>query len=403
MSQYWKLRTINNPKHRAHVAERLRALRKQLREEVTDKTDENDLRLATWNLMHFGDGGAYWRDTDALLYISEIIDHFDLIALQEVNDNIEQLEQLMEHYLGEEWDYIVTDTTGGKLGNKERMAFVFRKGKVRFGRLSGEIILPDGQTIVGSADVGEAEDDLKTHLQFARSPFVVGFECGWFKFKLCTVHIYFGSPKKQKSSQSDAAYKLYKTKFMKLRKTEIRELANFLSKRQKNERKKELKRLKEKQWDTRQSTANYILLGDFNIISPEHETMSALKDNGFDIPPGMEDLSTNLGKQKRHYDQIAQRLGDQRIKHGTSGCIDFRKSIFRDEDADHYIDVVKHKNILKYNKLKNKTKEQLRKYFKGSLRKHQISDHLPLWSSFKVDLADNYLEQIESDAVANNL
>lgn len=402
MSQYWKLRTIKNPKHRAHVSERLRALRLQLKEEITDKTHENDLRLATWNLMHFGDGGGYWRDTDALLYISEIIDHFDLVALQEINENTEQLEQLLKHYLGAEWDYIVTDTTGGNLGNKERMAFVFRKEKVRFSRLSGEIILPDGQTIVGSADLEKPDDQLKTHHQFARSPFVVGFESGWFKFKLCTVHIYFGSPKKKRANQTKEEYKAYKKSFMTLRKTEIRELAKFLSKRQKNERRKELKRLKEKSWDTNQSSSNYILLGDFNIISPEHETMQALKDNGFDIPEGMEELSTNLGKQKRHYDQIAHRLGDKRIKHGISGCIDFRKSIFRDVDADHYINVVKHKNIKKYNKNGDKTVEKLRTYFKRSLRKHQVSDHLPLWSSFKTDLADNYLEQIEKEALSDS-
>ena len=30
-------------------------------------------------------------------------------------------------------------------------------------------------------------------LQFARTPFVVEFQSGWFKFILCTVHIYYGS------------------------------------------------------------------------------------------------------------------------------------------------------------------------------------------------------------------
>ena len=29
--------------------------------------------------------------------------------------------------------------------------------------------------------------------QFARTPFMVAFQSGWFKFSLCTVHIYYGS------------------------------------------------------------------------------------------------------------------------------------------------------------------------------------------------------------------
>ena len=78
MAQYWKLRTIKNKTHRIHVSERLRELRKQMAQEVTSQTSEHDLRLATWNLMHFGNSGGYERKTDALLYISEIIDHFDL-------------------------------------------------------------------------------------------------------------------------------------------------------------------------------------------------------------------------------------------------------------------------------------------------------------------------------------
>ena len=28
--------------------------------------------------------------------------------------------------------------------------------------------------------------------QFARSPFLVAFQSGWFRFSLCTVHIYYG-------------------------------------------------------------------------------------------------------------------------------------------------------------------------------------------------------------------
>lgn len=398
MAQYWKLRTIGNKKHRVHVSQRLRDLRVQMASEVTSKTSEHDLRLATWNIMHFGNGGGYWRETDALLYISEIIDHFDLVALQEVNTNLEQLEDLMKNYLGAEWDYIVTDTTGGDLGNKERMAFLFRKGKVRFSRLAGEIVLPDGQTIVGSSGVEQREAFAKNY-QFARSPFVVGFECGWFNFKLCTVHIYFGNPPKRPAGMSKSDYAALKDSYMTIRKTEIREVADYLADRQRTERRTELKRLKERHWDTEQSKANYILLGDFNIVSPEHETMAALKGAGFKIPEGMENLPTTLGKKAAFYDQIAHRLGDQRVRHRISGAVNFRKSVFRTEDADHYIDVVRDGLVTGETKGLDRTREQQVKYFNTYRFKNQMSDHQLLWSAFEVDLAERYLERIEGEAL----
>lgn len=400
MAQYWKLRTIKNKRHRAHVSQRLRALRQQMATQVTAKTSEHDLRLATWNLMHFGDGGGYWRQTDALLYISEIIDHFDLVALQEINTDLDQLEDLMKNYLGVEWDYIVTDTTGGNLGNKERLAFVYRKGKVRFSKLAGEIVLPDGQTIVGESGVTQVEY-FAHNQQFARSPFVVGFQCGWFEFKLCTVHIYFGNPPKRPSNMSADEYKQLKADYMTVRKTEIRELAEFLADRQKSERKRELNWLKEKNWDTKQSKANYILLGDFNIVSPEHETMAALKGAGFRIPEGMEELPTTLGKTKAYYDQIAHRLGDQRVRHRISGNINFRDSVFRKEDAGHYIDVVRDPYVTGKEKNIARTRDKQVGYFNAYRFKHQISDHQLLWSAFEVDLAEHYLESIEREALAD--
>ncbi|MEM9234771.1 MAG: endonuclease/exonuclease/phosphatase family protein, partial [Pseudomonadota bacterium] len=254
MALYWKLRTINNLAHRAHVSRRVRELRDLMRTEVTARTSEHDLRLATWNLMHFGGGGAYWRGTDALLYIAEIIDHFDLVAIQEVKEDLTQLDELVRHFLGPEWDYIVTDTTGGDLGNEERMAFLYRKGKVRFAKLAGEIVLPEGQTIVGAADT-PFDEQFQRHAQFARSPFIVGFECGWFNFKLCTVHIYYGKAPDRPAGFTDAQFRDLKKDVMEIRRTEIQEIASFLADRQKRERRTELRRLKDKGWDTEQSKA----------------------------------------------------------------------------------------------------------------------------------------------------
>lgn len=400
MALYWKLRTIKNPLHRIHVSQRLRALRQQMKAEVTDLTSEHDLRLATWNLMHFGNGGAYWRQTDALLYISEIIDHFDLVALQEVNSSIEQLKDLMKNYLGPEWDYIVTDTTEGSKGNNERMAFVYRKGKVEFSRLAGEIVLPAAAGIATAAGQ-ENIWPFGQHRQFARTPFMVGFRCGWFHFKLCTVHIYFGTNPDRPEGMSEADYDQVKGRYMDIRRTEISEIAKFMSDRQKTERRRELALLRAKKWDTDQSEANYILLGDFNVVSPDHETMKALTDHGFVAPPNMRELPVTLGKAVGYYDQIVHKIADKRIKHSVSGTVDFRKSVFRRvEDPDHYIDVVEDEYVLGKSKKTSRTRKSMRTYFNRYRFKNQISDHKLLWSAFSVDLADRYLERIEKDAEA---
>lgn len=400
MAQYWKLRTIQNKEHRVHVAQRLKDLREQLKSEVTDQTSEHDLRLATWNLMHFGGDGASRRGIDAMLYIAEIIDHFDLVAVQEVKTDMTQLQDLVDDYLGEDWDYIVTDSSGDGLGNSERMAFLYRKGKVRFSRLAGEIVLPDGQTIVGAAGLENA-NIFDRHQQFARSPFLVGFECGWFKFKLCTVHIYFGANPKQPSWMSDADYDNLKGAYMDVRRAEIAELAKFFKKRQDKDRAAEKKKLRDKNWDTVPSSENYILLGDFNIVSPEHETMKALLDNGFKVPDNIKDLPTTLGNTVGYYDQIAHRLKDERIKHRMSNAFNFRTSVFRPQDADHYIDVVKDGYVDGTIKNKTRSREQMRAYFNRYRFKNQMSDHQLLWSSFKVDLAEDYLDTIEQEALTS--
>lgn len=152
MTMIYRIRSITPKAHRTFVAERLRALKASIAQQVGDAGASTCLRLATWNLKHFGKGGrdsGHFRGIEPLLYIAEIISAFDLVAVQEVNENLDQLDELVSDYLGPEWDYVVTDTTEGSAGNHERLAFVYRAPKVRFQKVAGEIVLPKGQKIVG--------------------------------------------------------------------------------------------------------------------------------------------------------------------------------------------------------------------------------------------------------------
>jgi len=357
------IKTIRPAAHKAFVADRLLALKERLRADISAVSDERSLRLATWNLMHFGSGGGYDRSPESMLYIAEIIDHFDLVAIQEVNEKLGKFDQLFRDHLGAGWDYIVTDTTEGAKGNSERLAFAYRTSKVSFAKEAGEIVLPMGQKIAKpGSDMADAQ------VQFARTPFSVAFQAGWFRFKLCTVHIFYGD-----SSESSPE--------MKHRRREIARIAQFLAERQ------------QRQQSSMGDAANFILLGDFNIVSPSHNTMDALESSGFSVPQAIKDAPTSLSG-KHHYDQIAFKLADDRFEFRNSGVFDMFDVVYRDEDAGHYVDVVKPPIFAMDSKGRTRDREQRASYFKRYFRKHQMSDHKLLWCEIKTDFSDDFLEQV---------
>ncbi len=375
----WSLN--KDPIHQKFVAERLLALKAALESEIHGATSERSLRLATWNIMHFGDGGGYQRSEEAMLFIAEIIDHFDLVAVQEVNRNLAALESLVNNYLGKAWDYLVTDTAGGHgsktdAGNNERLAFLYRRGKVQFEKEVGEIVLPTGQEIAAPGGDGT----VGAKVQFARTPFSVAFKANWLSFKLCTVHIFYG-----KDGDN--------TPEMEQRRAEIQEIAKFLSQRQEGERKARVDSAKANNWTNPEEgghSANYILLGDFNIISPEHKTMKALEDNGFTVAtkPHRTDLSGN-----HHYDQIAYKAAHPDFKVINSGVFSMLDHVYRDEDAAHYIDHLKVERIIKGDN-GPRPREKAEAYFKQYYRRHQMSDHKLLWCEIAIDYSGKYLQNI---------
>jgi hypothetical protein len=136
--------------------------------------------VATWNIREFGRNEKCGiRLPESILYIAEIISHFDLVAVQEVNENISELKRLMKA-LGDWWDYIVTDVTSGSSGNQERIAFIFDSRTIVFDHLAGELALPSN---VRAKETVEPP---------ARSPFICGFRAGWRRLSLCSVHIFYG-------------------------------------------------------------------------------------------------------------------------------------------------------------------------------------------------------------------
>ena len=338
------------------IAERLLALREDLRAQITDRRRPDTLIIGSWNIRAF-DGGMPRLD-ESYHYIAEIIDKFDICALQEVKKDLAPLKRLVK-LLGPNWDYFVTDISAGDPGNSERMAFVYNTNKVLFRNLIGEIVLPAEKLIDGK--------------QIARSPFFASFQAGWFRFTLCSAHILFGGESKAEKA---------------IRAKEISAIAEELVKRAKQE------------------DQVYVFLGDMNIESPDGDIMKALTDSGMvvpDFPP------TNL-KGDRHYDQIAFTVkGDDDTKTEliAKNAFDWRGAVFgpwphktpppplsgdlRITDAAqfaHYTPI----NLAQ----RAHFKKAPYKDWAGEYRdwtSHEMSDHLPIWVEIKTDYSDGYLAQ----------
>ncbi len=432
--------------------------------DVSDKKiidSKKFLRLATWNIREFDSGKFGSRLDESYYYIAEIMANFDLIAVQEVNDDLYALERVMG-LLGSEWKYIATDVTQGSAGNNERMVFVFNSSKVWFNDIAGELSIPKGDKIAfpheeriqfedeleiklppgTKLSVGEVKlrkrkekrflkeellidlpegasidlpvgtkivlprgmevdhddgvikipkgqtpvfkpDDkgrkpmlklpdgliVGDKLQFARTPFIVSFQCGWLKLNLCTVHIYYGEGHEGLARRRD----------------EIESLTKLLSNRA------------ERDWEFNPGSF-MIALGDFNIIDQNHETMKALNSNHFKVPEKLQELpGTNIDKTKA-YDQIAYWQDEKviekseqvtRLEVQRAGVFDFFETVFKEgdiydpdgEEEAFYRSDEDYKDSWVYK----------------DWRTHQMSDHLPMWVELKIDFGDEYLEDIAAD------
>ena len=335
MAMYKDLRRYDDAKA-DFIASKLLALRELLETQITAGRNPDSLIIGSWNIREFDSGKGGERLDESYHYIAEIIDCFDICAVQEIRDELGPLQRLVR-LLGPNWDYFVTDVTAGRKGNSERMAFLYNKNKVFFRNLVGEIVL--------------SSRDLVNNVQFARTPFFAAFQAHWFRFVLCSTHIYYGAASGEK--------KLHRVK-------EIEAIAENLEAR------------------ARKEGEVYVLLGDMNIVDPEDPTMKALTKRDFSLP----DFGpTNLGGTK-HYDQIAFTGEGQRVRLLRYGVLDYRPVVFLEEERDHY------------EKLANRhpddeTKprwENWARYYKTWVT-HQMSDHLPIWVELEIDYSNDYLRQ----------
>jgi len=316
---------------------------------VPEKTQDRTILVATWNVRDLNKPMYGFRLEESMYYIAEILAHFDIIAIQEVYKDLKALNKVMS-LLGPHWDYVFSDTTEGRRGNRERMAYIFNKRKVEFGGLAGQLVIPP---LVVNKEVIPSN-------QVWRTPLICGFQSGWAKFMMCTVHIQWGS------SEANSPQRV----------EEIRQIAQHLKKRTEDE----------SAW-----ARKLILLGDFNIFNTESLAFQELEKAGFQIPESLKGLKTNVNKDKT-YDQIAFREREHSmIATGNAGAFDFFNIVFREDEMEIYEPYMQQLYERRPNKIwNNKSDAQKLRYYKA-WRTHQISDHLPLWVELEVDFADDYL------------
>jgi len=201
--------------------------------------------------------------------------------------------------------------------------------------------------------------------QFRRSPFFARFQSGWFKYDICTVHIYYGKERGDELQE---------------RIDEIDRVAEYLAKVAR---------------DAKREGRATILLGDFNIVHPEHQTMEALTRHGFRTPATLAE-PTNFIRDK-YYDQIAflapadllralEAPGEGPAR--SAGVLDIFATLYTEAQRDDYVPQMRaSKNGSR------KTDDQLPKFYRDWLT-YQLSDHRPLWVKVPVDQSGPYLNRL---------
>ena len=345
------IKSAGHAKSAQSAAERLLRLRTQLKHQIPARNVTESILVATWNIREFGRNEKSGpRLPESFLFIAEIISHFDLVAVQEVNENLSDLKRLMK-VLGDWWNYIVTDVTSGVSGNQERIAYVYDSRKVAFDHLAGELAIPPKLRGKGTSE------------QPARSPFICSFRTGWRRISLCSVHIYYG-----KSTANDSR-----------RVQEIDAIAGLLASRN-------VKR----QLEADGEPDSVILIGDFNIFNQSgDETTEALLRHDFVIPSPLRKLSgSNLTKDK-YFDQIAFHDPTKMLRTSqNAGVFDFMTTLFPDDGEQEHEEAMMRSCPETYTKAANKKK------FYKEWRTFQMSDHFPLWIELKTNFADAYLASV---------
>jgi endonuclease/exonuclease/phosphatase family metal-dependent hydrolase len=279
----------------------------------------NKLLAATWNLTNFG---IQDRSDNDFALMAEVISWFDLVAIQEIADDLAHL-RLLTNNLPLTYKVIISDIGG----NDERAGFLYDSEKVERLELAAEVaVSPSDQRYIRMRGVSGSFQG------FDRNPYVVAFRVGALEFTAVSVHLFFGSNTYYDEDR---------------RALEAYALARWADQRHKA---------------PGAYSQNILVMGDLNLpIRTESSSVyKALKTKRLIFPQHSTAMGSNLAGDK-HYDQVAFQAGGMQDSYtGNSGVFDFdHKPFFVDAwDAG-------------------------RDYFNTTVKYH-IADHRPLWAEFNI-------------------
>ncbi len=427
-----------------------------------DRDDAGWLRIATWNIREFDTPKYGGRLPESVYFIAEIISHFDLVAIQEVREDLRALHRVINILGSREWGFLATDVTEGRPGNRERMVFMYRKTKVRFTNIAGELTLPEKEKITGlfndalrnpegiSLDLPVAMSELlpsvmplKKHQDHFRlsSDLVIdlpretslrlpegtrlvlkkGMEV--WKKDGCVSMLPDDAPDQTLVSEGMLLFPDGHVIHQQLQFARTPFLVTFQAGWLKcllctvhiyygsgSEglalRNQEILRLtrflgdRAKNENDSDADNFFFVLGDFNIIGKEHKTWESLHTNGFCVPEQLREIPEGSNvKRDKAYDQIAYWQPGRRKRSGST-CIDVGNAgIF---DFFRFV----------FRADEDDPGGEDERYYAEPVgrtrlnyrtwRTYQMSDHLPMWIELRTDFCDDYLSDIvEPDPAAS--
>ena len=301
--------------------DQLAVLRNHSKHRKLPEASGDNLRIATWNLTNFG---RQERGDEHLRLMAEIVGLFDLVAVQEVADDLGQMNTMLE-MLGGNWNFVYTDIAG----NQERLGYLFDTTRLVPTGLAAELAMRSYERKRIVVEVGDQQEE-SSFEGFNRNPFMLSFRADDFEFSIVNVHLYWTD--------------------YQIRRMEAKALGKWAKSRV------------DKAYPPHN---DIILIGDFNMprVTEGDQIYDALVESGVRFPKhDTELIGSNLAGDK-DYDEAAffpSRTGEDFS--GRLGVFDFDKVLFGDlwsvDDLDQ------------------------RKRFFQYIR-YYVADHRPMWMEFK--------------------
>lgn len=300
------------------LSSQIEALRRHRRLRKVPRKSPDRVLLATWNIANLG---LQHRTEDDHALIAEVLRWFDVVAIQEVNDDLSGLWAIVAH-MPARYRTLFSDSGG----NDERLTFLYDSEKLTVADEVGEVSVPpselDHVKLPGVDAVFEG---------FDRNPYLATFTTGPFSFSLVNCHSYFGS-------ESGAS--------IDRRTLETYAIARWADHRHNS---------------PHAPTKDIIPLGDLNLpkVEPGDPIYDALTERGLVIPRHSTRTGSSIATDN-HYDQLAFFPGDTMDDYVRSGVFDFDSCVFA-----HLFETRGLKDFLTF------------------VRYH-VSDHRPLWAQFRI-------------------